>query len=278
MKIIKRKNLYDDLKKYSISETSKLVGISEKTLRYYDEIGLFKPLLRNNENNYRYYTIKQFYQVENFSFAKEMGIPLKHYTDILLKEDELESGDLSATMNIWGGLIEQKRTQIRQLTAQIELLEFFKANAERVQRYYKTGIPYTVHLPEMYVMAIPHDPQMSFENTSMITRSTIRRAPFKGNTTYKFGVLLDASFLRAGRHVISNQYCVLSKPVDDPRVFRVPDGDYKTVVCRAWVDEDVTLLSRMAEDMNPDFPYVLAEEFAPFEETELIQHQVFFRI
>ena len=30
--------------KYSIREVSKLAGVSARTLRYYDEIGLLKPL------------------------------------------------------------------------------------------------------------------------------------------------------------------------------------------------------------------------------------------
>ena len=41
--------------KYKISEFSKLVNVPVKTLRYYDEIGLFKPEEVDIFSNYRYY-------------------------------------------------------------------------------------------------------------------------------------------------------------------------------------------------------------------------------
>ena len=43
----------------SIGEFSKICGVSQKTLRYYDEIGLIKPHEINPKSNYRYYSIDQ---------------------------------------------------------------------------------------------------------------------------------------------------------------------------------------------------------------------------
>lgn len=43
----------------SIGEFSKVCGVSTKTLRYYDEIGLIHPDEINPENGYRYYSIGQ---------------------------------------------------------------------------------------------------------------------------------------------------------------------------------------------------------------------------
>ena len=43
----------------SIGEFSKICGVSQKTLRYYDEIGLIKPDEINPKSNYRYYSIDQ---------------------------------------------------------------------------------------------------------------------------------------------------------------------------------------------------------------------------
>ena len=41
--------------KYSIRELSNLAGVSARTLRYYDEIGLLKPATTDQNNGYRYY-------------------------------------------------------------------------------------------------------------------------------------------------------------------------------------------------------------------------------
>ncbi|MDU4855410.1 MAG: MerR family DNA-binding transcriptional regulator, partial [Clostridioides difficile] len=51
-------------KKFSIGEMSKLHKISIQTLRYYDQIDLFKPVHVDQESNYRYYSIDQFSQLD----------------------------------------------------------------------------------------------------------------------------------------------------------------------------------------------------------------------
>lgn len=43
----------------SIGTFSKFSNVTTKTLRYYDEIGLLKPVFVNNENGYRYYGVEQ---------------------------------------------------------------------------------------------------------------------------------------------------------------------------------------------------------------------------
>ena len=44
----------DSRQLYSIGQVSKLCNISQKTLRYYDKIGLIKPDKVDDSNNYRY--------------------------------------------------------------------------------------------------------------------------------------------------------------------------------------------------------------------------------
>ena len=42
--------------KYTIGEISKITNLNKKTLRFYDEKGILKPLKRDEYNNYRYYS------------------------------------------------------------------------------------------------------------------------------------------------------------------------------------------------------------------------------
>ena len=46
-------------KMLSIGAFSKISNVTTKTLRYYDEIGLIKPVYVNDENGYRYYSTSQ---------------------------------------------------------------------------------------------------------------------------------------------------------------------------------------------------------------------------
>ena len=59
----------------TIKEVSQLTGISIRTLRYYDEIGLLKPV-RIKENQYRLYDDKALEKLQEIMFFKEMDIPL----------------------------------------------------------------------------------------------------------------------------------------------------------------------------------------------------------
>jgi len=61
----------------SIQEFSKLSGIEASTLRYWDELGLFSPLERNPENNYRYYSTAQLLALNFVTVLSELEIPLK---------------------------------------------------------------------------------------------------------------------------------------------------------------------------------------------------------
>jgi len=66
------------MKEYlSVKEFSKLSGIEQTTLRYWDDIGLFSPARRDPDNNYRYYTPPQIIAVNFIKVLSELNIPLK---------------------------------------------------------------------------------------------------------------------------------------------------------------------------------------------------------
>ena len=79
---------------FSIGEVSKLFDINKKTLRYYDEIDLFKPSFVNKENKYRYYTLDQFQYLETIKYLKELGLSLEkikhHLNNINSQEVDFE--------------------------------------------------------------------------------------------------------------------------------------------------------------------------------------------
>lgn len=64
-------------KKYKISDVAKIFNISRQTLIYYDKINLFKPEYKNEENNYRYYSENQLYDLYFILALKEGGFSLK---------------------------------------------------------------------------------------------------------------------------------------------------------------------------------------------------------
>ncbi|MEO1770913.1 MerR family transcriptional regulator [Candidatus Enterococcus ferrettii] len=65
------------MKKYlSVSEMAKYAGISRRTLIYYDQIDLFKPI-KIGVNGYRYYGIDQYFELDVILLLKNIGMPLE---------------------------------------------------------------------------------------------------------------------------------------------------------------------------------------------------------
>lgn len=74
--------------KYKIGEFSKIVNIPVKTLRYYDEIGLFKPSETDIYSNYRYYSEKQILDIKIIMELKEAGFLLEEIKNYWNKWDD----------------------------------------------------------------------------------------------------------------------------------------------------------------------------------------------
>lgn len=69
-------------KHYSIGEVAKLTHISIQTLRYYDQIGLFKPSYVDEKTNYRYYRDSQLYYLDLIKSLKFLGTSLDNIRTI----------------------------------------------------------------------------------------------------------------------------------------------------------------------------------------------------
>lgn len=60
---------------YSIQKLSQMAGVSSRTLRYYDEIGILKPA-RINSSGYRVYGKLELDRLQQILFYRELGLSL----------------------------------------------------------------------------------------------------------------------------------------------------------------------------------------------------------
>jgi len=72
-----------------IGEFSKIAKTTIKTLRYYDDIGLFKPFFVD-ENGYRYYEIDQLKDLLKIIEYRSLDIPIEEILDIFNGGDKKE--------------------------------------------------------------------------------------------------------------------------------------------------------------------------------------------
>ena len=66
----------------TVKDVSDITGISIRTLRYYDEIGLLKPT-QLTETGYRLYDNEALARLQEIMFFKELEIPLSDIKIIL---------------------------------------------------------------------------------------------------------------------------------------------------------------------------------------------------
>ena len=71
---------------YSTGKLSEISGVSSRTLRYYDEIGLLKPSFIN-ESGYRYYDDNEVALLQQILFYKERGLELQTIKEIIYRKD-----------------------------------------------------------------------------------------------------------------------------------------------------------------------------------------------
>lgn len=73
---------------YTIGEVAKLSNLSVQTLRYYDQINLFKPSYTDTSSNYRYYKDEQLFYLDIIKSLKYIGISLEDIKKALLLTPE----------------------------------------------------------------------------------------------------------------------------------------------------------------------------------------------
>jgi DNA-binding transcriptional MerR regulator len=61
---------------FSIGEFARLGGVSIRTLRHYDEIGLLRPVTVDPDTGYRGYSAAQLGQINRIMALKELGLSL----------------------------------------------------------------------------------------------------------------------------------------------------------------------------------------------------------
>lgn len=100
---------------YSIQELSRLSGVTPRTLRWYDEIGLLKPG-RVAESGYRYYGEAQVDRLQDILYYRELGIELARIREML---DDPAYDRLTALRSHLQGLT-QKRDALDRVIASMQ--------------------------------------------------------------------------------------------------------------------------------------------------------------
>ncbi len=75
---------------FKIGDFSRLSRVSVKALRYYDELGLLKPMMIDRWTGYRYYSAEQLPRLNRILAFKELGLSLEQIAQLLDENPSVE--------------------------------------------------------------------------------------------------------------------------------------------------------------------------------------------
>lgn len=101
---------------YTVQKLGLLAGVSTRTLRYYDEIGLLKPA-RINSSGYRIYGQAEVDRLQQILFYRELGVSLEEIKEIVSSP----TFDAVQALREHRAKLLEKRAQLDRLIANVEL-------------------------------------------------------------------------------------------------------------------------------------------------------------
>jgi len=109
-----------DKELFQIGQLSELAGISNRTIRYYQEVGLIEPS-KVSDGGFRLFDRKDLHRLQIIEVYKNLGFELKEIQDLLPKEDVKSKSEM---INYSRNVI---KNQIKIVDNKIEELEKIKA-------------------------------------------------------------------------------------------------------------------------------------------------------
>jgi effector-binding domain-containing protein len=109
-----------------IGDFSRFARVSVKALRYYDELGLLKPVKVDEFTGYRYYSATQLTQLHRISAMKDMGLSLEEIAR-LLKDDV----SISYILNLLHIKQEEQKRKVEAEAERLQRVEEWLAEVEK---------------------------------------------------------------------------------------------------------------------------------------------------
>lgn len=105
---------------YTTGEFAKMAGVTIRTIRYYDTIGILKPSMRN-EKGHRLYTNKDFIELKRILALKYLGLSLDEV--IATEEKNFDKDDMERSLKLQKNIIKNKMNQMKIILNAIETAE-----------------------------------------------------------------------------------------------------------------------------------------------------------
>lgn len=128
---------------FDTGKFSRMARVSKRTLRYYDSIDLFKPIKVDPETGIRYYSAKQFADLNRILSLKELGMTLDQIRQMLAEDVSAEE--------IYGMLLIKKAEAEQKLLEDIKRFRSIEARLQSPEVYLTQGVVLKSILQQSYL-------------------------------------------------------------------------------------------------------------------------------
>ncbi len=122
---------------FKIGDFSHIARVSTRTLRYYDQIGLFNPKHVDDQSGYRLYSADQLPDLNRILALRDMGFGLEEIRPLLgrgVSTDELR-GMLALRRSAVEREIEDQIGRLRLIETRIEAIDIGEPDVELIERH-----------------------------------------------------------------------------------------------------------------------------------------------
>ncbi|MEE0138823.1 helix-turn-helix domain-containing protein [Fusobacterium ulcerans] len=245
-------------KLYTIGETAKLLGVSPRTLRYYDEINLIKPTYIDEDTGYRYYTFEKFHYIDRIKYLQSFDMDLDEIKSII-KSEGVES-----LVNSLNEKLLEKEKEIENLQKIIKDIKWYSDYWTYINNESDMLHSYRITLPERYMLKIScredwinwiHAPEVKMQEK----KAELKQMNIKYRRQY--GYVFEYKDFIENKFLPTDYFIFISEKLEGANFEVLPAGDYLCIVGRALQEEwNPNLISEFFK--NKEEPkFCLALEF-----------------
>jgi DNA-binding transcriptional MerR regulator len=239
--------------KFTIGQMAKLYHIPVKTLRYYDEIGLFQPFEVDKQTGYRYYCSEQFQVLDTIWYLRTMGVPLK---EIKKKVEHSTVDEFIQTLMEYEKINTKKMNELRNMNEKLQAKIKELREAKRIATVHKPTLSF---IPERKVIEV----KGQFQSLNDI-EDVLRKLKKKINhitpvMVGKVGLTVSVDRVKDGNlNEFEGVYILLEENTDviHDLLVTFPEGSYVTIYTR---DE-----GRQQTDYDRILSYIEEKGYEPY--------------
>lgn len=213
--------------RYRIGEVSRITGVSKDTLHFYSKIGLLTPDYIDENNQYRYYSRWNLWQLDIINTCRKLNIPLEKIRQILSMHDNSKIVEL---------LLEYRDVAL-QLSAYYQQVAddilWYGQENQHIQSEAESKEVKKIWLDAETVIAgvLKRDEVSYHANLQEAAKDDFWKAP---TIRRKYGYIIDVDRIGEGEFIKKRSYMKIADKnyqyINTDNLYTIPAGNYAVFV------------------------------------------------